>query len=46
MTDIKKLLADVKALEQEVVNKTNALKNASRWTVQLSDKQKSRPSKC
>lgn len=43
MTDIKKLLADVKALEQEVVNKTNALKNASRWTVQLSDKQKSDP---
>ena len=43
MADLKKLLADVKALEQEVANKTNALKNASRWTVQLSDKQKSDP---
>lgn len=43
MTDLKKLLADVKALERDVANKTNALKNASAWTVQLSDKQKSDP---
>lgn len=43
MADIKKLLADVKALEQDVANKTNALKNASRWTVQLSEKQKKDP---
>jgi hypothetical protein len=43
MTDIKKLLADVRALEQDVANKKNALKNASRWTVQLSEKQKQDP---
>ena len=43
MSDLKKLLADVKALERDVANKTNALKNASAWTVQLSDKQKSDP---
>ena len=43
MADLKKLLADVKALEQDVANKTNALKNASKWTVQLSDKQKQDP---
>jgi hypothetical protein len=43
MDDLKKLLADVKFLEQEVKNKTNALKNASRWTVQLSEKQKQDP---
>ena len=43
MPDIKKLLADVKALEHDVANKTIALQNASRWTVQLSDKQKKDP---
>lgn len=43
MADIKKLLADVRALEQDVANKKNALKNASRWTVQLSEKQKQDP---
>jgi hypothetical protein len=43
MADLKKLLADVKALEQDVANKTNALKNASRWTTQLSEKQKKDP---
>jgi hypothetical protein len=43
MADLKKLLADVKFLEREVENKTNALKNASRWTVQLNEKQKQDP---
>jgi len=43
MADLKKLLADVKTLEQDVINKKVALKNASRWTLQLSEKQKKDP---